>query len=73
MTAPFLSICVSDACWMKPEVTSKARPDSFIRGHDAELAAIEIKDALGNLQEVLGQGLAPDVLDHVFERFCIGK
>jgi tRNA modification GTPase len=43
------------------------------QGHDTELAAIELKDALGNLQEILGWGIAPDVLDHIFEKFCIGK
>lgn len=40
---------------------------------EAELVAIEIKDALGSLQEILGQGVSEDVLDHIFKRFCIGK
>ena len=43
------------------------------RAEDYELVAIEIKDGLGNLQEILGQGAAPDVLDTIFRRFCIGK
>ncbi|MBL0713438.1 MAG: tRNA uridine-5-carboxymethylaminomethyl(34) synthesis GTPase MnmE [Desulfosarcina sp.] len=38
-----------------------------------ELIAIEINDALRNLQEILGQGATQDVLDHIFKRFCIGK
>jgi tRNA modification GTPase len=40
---------------------------------EAELVAIEIKDALGAFQEILGHGVTPDVLDHIFKRFCIGK
>ena len=40
---------------------------------EAELVAIEIKDAVDKLQEVLGHGAREDVLDHIFKRFCIGK
>ena len=40
---------------------------------EAELVAIEIRDALSAFQEILGHGVTPDVLDHIFKRFCIGK
>ena len=40
---------------------------------EAELVAIEIKDALSALQAILGQGVSEDVLDRIFKRFCIGK
>ncbi len=40
---------------------------------EAELVAIEIKDALKAFQEILGQGVSEDVLDHIFKKFCIGK
>lgn len=43
------------------------------RGKDAEIAAYEIKGALSKFMEILGQDVAPDVLDQIFKRFCIGK
>jgi tRNA modification GTPase len=43
------------------------------RDVDTELAAVEINDAIRRLGEILGQDVAPDVLDHIFRRFCIGK
>lgn len=43
------------------------------RSVDAELAVIEIKDSLDALYEIQGEGTTPDVLDQIFQRFCIGK
>ena len=40
---------------------------------DAELAVVELRDAFSRLGEILGRNVAPDVLDHIFQRFCIGK
>lgn len=40
---------------------------------ELELAAIDLKEALRQLDEILGKGGAEDVLDEVFKRFCIGK
>ena len=47
--------------------------DFLGRDVDTELAAVEINDAIRRLGEILGQDVAPDVLDHIFRRFCIGK
>jgi tRNA modification GTPase len=38
-----------------------------------ECLAEDLKDAIGYLQKVLGQGISTDVLDEIFSRFCIGK
>jgi tRNA modification GTPase len=35
--------------------------------------AFELKDALRYLGEITGETCAPDVLDEIFSRFCIGK
>ena len=43
------------------------------RSEDYELVAIEIKDSLENLSEIQGEGASPDILDRIFNRFCIGK
>ena len=38
-----------------------------------ELVALSIKEGLSNLGSILGLEVAEDVLDHIFNRFCIGK
>ena len=38
-----------------------------------ELVAIDIKDALAALGEIIGLSLHPDILEVIFNRFCIGK
>ncbi len=42
-------------------------------GRDHEIIAIEIKDGLDSLMQILGDDTSPDVLDHIFNNFCIGK
>lgn len=39
----------------------------------AELAAIDLRDAENALMEVVGHRALPDLLDSVFNRFCVGK
>ena len=43
------------------------------RDQDYEIISIEIKDGLECLQQILGSDTPPDVLDHIFNNFCIGK
>lgn len=38
-----------------------------------ELTAVELKDAGAHLEAVLGINTPLDILDNIFERFCIGK
>ena len=38
-----------------------------------ELVAVDLRDALDDLDSVLGQSAPDEVLDRVFRRFCIGK
>lgn len=38
-----------------------------------ELVAIELRQAVEKLQEFSGNNIQLDILDHIFEKFCIGK
>ena len=38
-----------------------------------ELVAFELKEVLGRTQSVLGQSIDTDVLNQIFQQFCIGK
>jgi tRNA modification GTPase len=47
--------------------------DSLDNGLSAELLAQHIKDALLELDEILGRRFSEDLLDSIFSQFCIGK
>jgi tRNA U34 5-carboxymethylaminomethyl modifying GTPase MnmE/TrmE len=38
-----------------------------------ETMAIDIKDCERYFNQILGDDVEPDVLDAIFQRFCIGK
>jgi len=38
-----------------------------------ELIAIDIKEAIDSLGEIIGVSIKEEILDRIFERFCIGK
>jgi tRNA modification GTPase len=38
-----------------------------------EILALEIRDALEKLGEIVGETVTEDILDEVFSRFCVGK
>ena len=42
-------------------------------GLPVDLATIDLRTALEALAEITGESFRPDVLDSVFERFCVGK
>jgi len=39
----------------------------------AELVAVELRSALGELGQISGEVVTEDVLGAIFERFCVGK
>ncbi|RMG48701.1 MAG: tRNA uridine-5-carboxymethylaminomethyl(34) synthesis GTPase MnmE [Acidobacteria bacterium] len=42
-------------------------------GGEPELAALELRQAVGHLREILGQVGPEEILERIFSRFCIGK
>ncbi|GLI38016.1 tRNA uridine-5-carboxymethylaminomethyl(34) synthesis GTPase MnmE [Geobacter hydrogenophilus] len=42
-------------------------------GHELEILAVDLRDALDAVGEVTGETTPDDILDMIFQRFCIGK
>jgi tRNA modification GTPase len=42
-------------------------------GSPGEIVALELRDALRALEELLGMNASADLLDRIFARFCVGK
>lgn len=38
-----------------------------------EMVSIDLGEAIGSLNEVIGKNIKADILDQIFSRFCIGK
>lgn len=46
---------------------------NFNEGLNLELVAVDLRDALNAVGELTGETTADDILDLIFQRFCIGK
>jgi len=57
----------------KALVASRAAKEGFWSRRPAELVAIDLRDALDALGEIIGVTTTEDILDQIFSRFCIGK
>lgn len=82
------SSCLSDSGGVGDEIVPNLRQKRLLerclasaenalkslgREDRAEIAAIDVADAIGALDELLGEKADADVLDRLFEHFCIGK
>lgn len=47
--------------------------NAVLERRQPELAALDLKDALQGVADLLGEGVDVDVLDRIFSEFCIGK
>jgi len=51
----------------------RAAQEHLARNVSPELAAFELREAIGRLDEITGRQIGEDVLDRIFSGFCIGK
>ncbi len=47
--------------------------NAFEQGFPTDVAAINIREALKNLDEITGRNFTEDLLDSIFSNFCVGK
>ena len=43
------------------------------KGESPEIVSIDLRDAMHHLGLIIGRSVSDDVLDRIFEQFCIGK
>lgn len=58
---------------MKAVESFELAKDLLKNGSDLEIVAIELRNGLSRLNDILGLEANEDVLDRIFSRFCIGK
>ena len=54
-------------------ISLEAALNGLVENQSAELVTIDLDQALEALLEITGEKLEADILDRIFERFCIGK
>lgn len=47
--------------------------NNFNSGENLEIVALDLRAALDSLGEITGETTPDEILNHIFERFCIGK
>lgn len=47
--------------------------DSLMKGESSEFLAIDLREALDHIGEIVGVVTTEDILDRIFSEFCIGK
>jgi len=57
----------------KAIIASKAAEEGLRTGRPPELVAIDLRGGLDFLGEIIGVTTTDDILDQIFNRFCIGK
>ena len=59
---------------MRPpaDLISKAR-ENILGGISYELPALDLRESLESLGEIVGETINEEVLDKIFSTFCIGK
>ncbi len=57
----------------KALTASRDAVEGFRTGRPAELVAVDLKEALDALGEIVGATTSEEILDQIFRRFCIGK
>lgn len=60
-------------CLMRAAESLERALDAARSEEGLELVAVDLRDALGHLGEVVGETVTDDLLDLIFAEFCIGK
>jgi len=60
-------------CLMRAKESLQKAEESFKIGRETDLVEIDLKEAIEALGEVSGVGVAEEIINRIFEGFCVGK
>ena len=60
-------------CLNKAKKHIKFAIDACNKGEAQDLISIDIKASLISLDEIVGEAVSEEIIDHIFSQFCIGK
>ena len=60
-------------CLLRAKECLQKAAQSVKMGREDELIAIDLKDAIEALGEITGIGVSEEIIDRIFEGFCVGK
>jgi tRNA modification GTPase len=46
---------------------------SIIDNYTGEFISVDLRNAVSNLSEIIGEVTTDDILNNIFQKFCIGK
>ena len=72
-TVPECAVNARSAALLETAAQNLKRAAERFAAEDWELAAAELAEAAKQVGEITGRNVAPDLLDKIFHRFCIGK
>ena len=70
---PEVAVNARSAALLNDSLEYLNRAEKSFNDGDYELAAAELADASIKIGEITGRATAPDLLDKIFHKFCIGK
>jgi len=70
---PEVAVSARHAALLQDALTQLADTGITLQHEQWELAVVTLRAALRAIAQVTGKVATPDVLDHIFARFCIGK
>ncbi|MBE6388852.1 MAG: tRNA uridine-5-carboxymethylaminomethyl(34) synthesis GTPase MnmE [Lentisphaerae bacterium] len=70
---PELALNARSAALLTASLEHLTRAAGFFTDGDYELSSLELAEASVKIGEITGRSAAPDILDKIFHKFCIGK
>jgi tRNA modification GTPase len=70
---PEFAVNARSAALLNDSLVNIDRAGNLFNNGDYELAAAELAESSVKIGEITGRTTAPDILDKIFHRFCIGK
>ena len=70
---PEIAVSSRHAALLDEAIAVLPEAAAMLKSSDWELAAVHLRAAITALGSITGENIAPDILENIFSRFCIGK